>query len=305
MTTNRLPPLQALRAFEAVARLGGVVLAAEELAVTHSAISHQLKGLEEFLGAALLRREGRRLVLTEDGRVYASQIRRSLSDVAQATQAMLSKPRENELLLTVLPSFGVSWLVPRLPRLRKALAGFALHVRASLEVVDLRLERVDAAIRLGSGFWPELQCEQLMEDSYVVVAAPHFRGGRLPRTPREILAAPRVHDSDSWNQWLTEAGLAPRRLDGPRFNDSNLMLEAVRLGQALCLTRRSLVHKDLCEGRLVRLSPIEPPYPDAYWLVWPLRLEAAPKIEKLRNWLRKEIAAYLAEAETDAASRSH
>ncbi|MEK7737788.1 MAG: LysR substrate-binding domain-containing protein [Pseudomonadota bacterium] len=299
-TANRLPPLQALRAFEAVARLGGVVNAAEELAVTHSAISHQLKGLEDFLGTALLRREGRRLALTEDGRVYASQIRRSLADMAQATQTMLSQPRENELLLTVLPSFGTSWLVPRLPRLRKTLAGLTLHLRASLEVVDLRLERVDAAIRLGGGFWPELQCERLMEDSYVVVAAPHFRDGRLPRTPREILAAPRVHDSDSWNNWLAAAGLAPRHLDGPRFNDSNLMLEAVRQGQALCMTRRSLAHRDLCEGRLVRLSPIEPPYPDPYWLVWPLRLESAPKIEKLRKWLRKEVSDYQA----DVAARS-
>jgi len=301
MTANRLPPLQALRAFEAVARLGGVVNAAEELAVTHSAISHQLKGLENFLGTALLRREGRRLALTEDGRTYAFQVRRALSDMAQATQALLSQSRENELLLAVLPSFGVNWLVPRLPRLRKTLAGFDLQLRASLDVVDLRQERVDAAVRLGSGFWPELQCERLMEDSYVVVAAPQFRGGRLPHTLREILAAPMVHDFDSWNTWLAEAGSAPRHFGGTRFNDSNLMLEAVRQGQALCMTRRSLVHRDLCDGRLVRLSPIEPPYPEAYWLVWPLRLESAPKIEKLRNWLRKEIAAY----QVDVASRSH
>lgn len=297
LDTRHLPPLPALRAFEAVARLGSVVRAADELSVTHSAISHQLRSLEDYLGVALFIRQGRRLTLTEDGRTYGFQVRRALAEVADATRQFLSAPRANELRLSVVPSFGAQWLAPRLPSLLAAMPDFAVSVHASLDVVDLRQQRLDVGIRMGAGPWQDLQAERLMDDRYVLVAAPHFNCGDLPQTPQQIVAAPRVLASESWQRWLQAVGLPPQNLSGPTLNDSNLMLAVVRSGHAVGMTRHSLVHQDLRAGTLVRLSPVQPSYPDPYWLVWPQRSEAHDKIQRLRDWLHREIANYQRDAQ--------
>ncbi|MFV0664301.1 transcriptional regulator GcvA [Denitromonas sp.] len=291
---QRIPPLPALRAFEAVARLGSVVKAAGELHLTHSAISHQLRSLENMLGLRLFDRHGKRLTVNENGRVYAMQVRHALSDLSRATDTALAQPREDELVVGTIPSFGAHWLIPRLPHFTSAYPGLKVSLRAGLQVADLDAEGIDVAIRMGHGGWDGVQQRELFADRLVAVAAPHFNGGRLPRTPTEVLSAPLLLSIENWRPWQEAAGLPANALHGIHFNDSNLVLEAARLGQGVALSRLSLVHGALLDGRLVQLTKISVPYPNAYWLVWPARSAGRARVEHFGQWLDAEIAAYLA-----------
>lgn len=292
---QNLPPLAALRAFEATARLGSVVQAADELSVTHGAVSQQIRALEEYLGLSLFTRHGKRLSITEDGRVYALRLRMALGDIAVATRDVLSAPRNDALSVAVLPSFGAHWLVPRLPRFFALRPGLEVMLRASLEVIDFQVDRVDVAVRMGHGAWEGCTQRHLFDDELVVVASARFNGGDLPRTPEAILAAPLIRSVESWSSWLTAAGLPSGSLRGPVFSDSNLVMEAVRLGQGVALTRRSLVHLGIRSGELVQLSDIVVPEPNPYWLIWPPRSHGLAKVKAFARWLTDEVAAYQAE----------
>ena len=292
---NNLPPLPALRAFEAVARLGSVVQAADELHVTHGAVSQQLRALEDYLGLSLFNRQGKRLAITDDGRIYALRLRMALGDIASATGDVLSLPRPDELIIAILPSFGAHWLIRRLPRFIAAHPGLKLNLRASLELVDFQVDRVDAAIRMGPGSWEGTSQAHLFTDELVAVAAPDFNGGNLPQTPAEIVAAPLIRSVESWSTWLSAAGLPQTPLGGPVYSDSNLVVEALRQGQGVSLTRRSLVHDLVRDGELVLLSDIAVPYQNPYWLIWPMRSHGTAKLRSFTDWLNGEIAAYQAE----------
>lgn len=290
-----LPPLPALRAFEAVARLGSVVKAADELHVTHGAVSQQLRSLEEHLGLSLFQRQGKRLSITDDGRIYALRLRMALGDIASATGDVLALPRADELIIAVLPSFGAHWLVRRLPAFMAAHPEFKLTLRASLELVDFQVDRVDAAIRMGPGGWEGVSQSQLFIDELVAVAAAGFNGGNPPLTPAGIIAAPLLRSVESWSGWLSAAGLPDMPLSGPVYSDSNLVIEALRQGQGVTLTRRSLVHDLLRSGELVQLSEIAVPYQNPYWLVWPARSQGTAKLLAFSDWLGREVERYRAE----------
>lgn len=292
---KNLPPLASLRAFEAVARLGSVVKAAAELHVTHGAISQQLRSLEDFLGMSLFARHGKRLAITDDGRIYAMRLRMALGDVASATNDVLSLPRADELIIAILPSFGTHWLIRRLPRFMALHPELKITLRASLELVDFQLDRVDAAIRMGPGGWEGSAQSRLFVDELVAVAAPGFNGGMLPATPAQILEAPLIRSVESLSNWLGAAGLPDKELCGPVYSDSNLVVEALRQGQGVALTRRSLVHDLLRVGELVLLSQITVPYQNPYWLVWPTRSQGKAKLELFSAWLKGEVQNYLAE----------
>ncbi|MGC4012226.1 MAG: LysR substrate-binding domain-containing protein [Pseudomonas sp.] len=291
---SAVPPLSALRSFEAVARLGSVTLAASELHVTHSAISQQVRLLESLLGITLLQREGRGVRLSEEGRLYALQIRGALRDIAEATRLAKARPGEDELVVALTPSFGQKWLLPRLPGFRATYPQYRLRLLASLEVMDLRQGLADVAIRIGQGHWEGLAQEHLFEDEMVVIGAPGFNGGRLPRTPEEILCCPRVTGFESWLGWCQAAGVAvPQESAEFVVNDSNLSIEAVRLGQGIGLERRSLVAGALQSGELVALSDLRVPYGFPYWLVWPEREATQAKVAAFASWLSGEVDAYL------------
>jgi LysR family transcriptional regulator, glycine cleavage system transcriptional activator len=290
----KLPPLPALRAFEAVSRLDSVVRAAEELHVTHGAVSQQLRALEEFLGFALIRRNGRRLTITEDGRLYAWRLRAALNDIINATADVLALPRSDELVVALTPSFGAHWLVRRLPSFCVANPDLKVTLRAGLNFVDFNVDRVDAAIRIGPGGWEGVSHLRLFDDDLVVVAAARFNKGKLPRTPAAIMRAPLVRSVESWSPWLVAAGLPDTPLAGPIYTDSNLVIEAVRQGQGITLTRRSLAHDLLRSGELVQLSDIVVPYNTPYWLIWPVRSEGTAKLTAFANWLTDQVRAYRA-----------
>ncbi len=291
---SSIPPITCLRSFEAVARLGSVTAAAKELHVTHSAISQQIKVLEDIIGVALFIREGRGLRVSEDGRLYSLQIREALGGIAEATRLIKAQPKSTELVIAVLPSFGHSWLLPRLPRFQRLHPHISIRLQASLTVSNLAKESVDVGIRMGKGDWDGLVHRLLFHDEVIVVAAPHFNGGQLPRTPAQIINTNIIFNMESWQPWCQAAGLdaeVPRI--GLCSNDSNLVLQAVRLGQGIALERRSLVHDAIQRGELVQLSEIAAPYAYPYWLVLPDRERSEAKQRDFSAWLAVEIDDYL------------
>ncbi|WP_374554146.1 LysR substrate-binding domain-containing protein [Aquitalea pelogenes] len=287
-----LPPLSALRSFEALSRLGSVTQAASELHVTHSAISQQIRQLEDMLGVVLFVREGRGLRLTEDGRLYALQVRIGLTELTEATRLIQARPRDGELVVAVLPSFGAHWLLPRLPRFQARFPQYRISLRASLDIQDLRQGLVDIGVRMGQGGWEGLQQQHLFDDELVVVAAPGFRQGKLPRTPAEIVAGPVVRTVESWMGWCLAAGVEEPSQAGLWINDSNLVLQAVQQGMGVALERRSLVDAGLKSGMLVQLSDIVVPYPYPHWLVWPQRESSLLKQREFASWMAEEVAVY-------------
>ncbi len=289
----KTPPLSALRAFEATVRLGSVGAAASELSLTHGAVSHQIKSLEHLLGLALFERQGRRLQPTENGRVYALQVRHGLADLASATERLQRRRRENDLVIGTMPSFGAHWLISRLARFREDRPDLLLDIRATLALADLEADGIDVAIRMGAGGWDGLHSEELFRDRLLPVCAPHFNGGRLPTSPAELLQAPLLTSVENWRPWMAAAGLPAIEPLGLHVNDSNLLIEAVRQGHGIALARESIVFDALHDGRLVAPSDIIVPYPTPCWLVWPTRSEGRRKFDALRHWLRREVEAYL------------
>ncbi|MGK3126149.1 LysR substrate-binding domain-containing protein [Candidatus Pantoea formicae] len=287
------PPLAMLRAFESVARLGSLTLAATELHVTHSAISQQIKALEELLGVRLFTRQVRGVQINEEGRLYALQIREALSRIADATRQVHVKPRRAELSLSMVPSFASHWLMPRLIRFRTQFPHIYLRIQANLTVNDLQQEGADLAIRMGKGEWAGLHSQLLFKDRLLVVAAPHFNGGELPCTPQQIAASEILFTLESWNAWCEAAGLQqPITARGIVINDSNLILQAVRLGQGIALERLSLVHDALQRDELVQLTSISVDYPWPYWLVTRKDRQATPEEDIFIAWLQTEVTRY-------------
>lgn len=288
-----IPPLSSLRSFEAVARLGSVTLAAQELHVTHSAISQQLKSLEDMLGVGLFIRDGRTLQVNEDGRLYALQVRETLSALIESTRQIKAQPRTPELVVAVMPSFGHSWLLPRIERFLERHPGSSVRLQASLTLSNLAQETIDLGVRMGRGDWPGLEKRLMFHDELMVVAAPGFHDGDLPRTPQAIVNSRIIFTMDPWQSWCQAAGLdteVPRR--GLSSNDSNLVLEAIRLRQGIALLRRSLVHDAIRRGELVQLSEYVVPYNYPYWLVLPERERPGVKRHLFVAWLLEEVQRY-------------
>ena len=290
---RHIPPLSALRAFESVARLGSVVKAATELHLTHSAISHQLRALEDTLGHRLFERHGKRLSLNENGRVYAMQVRHALTDLGRATDSLRAQSRDDELVIGTIPSFGAHWLLARLPDFMARHPGITVSVRAGLAVADLEAEGIDVAVRMGHGGWAKVQQRELFADELLAVAAPGFNGGDLPKTPEAVIASPLLLSIENWRPWIAAAGLPEQALSGLQLNDSNLILEAARQGLGVALVRLSLVHDALQEGRLIQLTNVRVPYGTPYWLVWPARSTGRAPFMAFSDWLDEQIADYL------------
>ncbi|HEY2628477.1 MAG TPA: LysR family transcriptional regulator, partial [Usitatibacter sp.] len=204
---RRLPPLSALRPFEAAARLESFSRAADELHVTHGAVSRQVRALEEHVGAPLFARHGKRVSLTPAGRAFAERIRGALQEIAQAAEAAGVARREGSLTVSVLPSFASRWLMPRLIRFMDANPKIEINVLTSNALANFGSDGVDVAIRYGRGAWPGLVSEKFLEDDYFPVASPKMNRGKLPREPRDLLKVRIMReDRDYWERWLEAAG---------------------------------------------------------------------------------------------------
>jgi len=289
--SDRLPAMQALRAFEAAARTGSLTRAADLLHLTHGAIGHQIRSLEEELGVRLVERAGRGIRLTDEGERFAARVRAALGDLADAVREMTERRNPRQLRITVLPSFAARWLLPRVGRFIAAHPEIDVDIRASNALADFRREDVDVGIRHGAGDWPGLVAEKLMEDSYFPVCSPRIARGRLPKAPAELARYTLLRsEGEPWKPWFEAAGLdwqEPQR--GPMFSDSSHTLQAAIDGQGIALARSSLLGSDLRNGTLVRLFAIELRSPRSHFLVYPPRLASAPKLLSFRRWLVEEV----------------
>ncbi|HTI17063.1 MAG TPA: transcriptional regulator GcvA [Trinickia sp.] len=295
MDLRRLPALNALRTFEAAARHESFSRAAEELFVTHGAVSHQLRALEEELGVALFTRIGKRVRLTEAGCRYAKAVRAALMALADATHDVQGSERERHLVVSSSPSFSARWMTPRIGRFIDRNPHINLDLLSTSALADFSRDDVDVAIRYGSGHYPDLHVEPLLEEVIFPVCAPTFNGGQLPKTPADLTHAPLLRsDSELWGTWFAAAGLPgitePRR--GVLFDDSSNLLLAAEDGQGIALARRSIAIEQLIAGRLVRLFDIDAPSQWDYYFVCPPPLVTSSRVQAFRTWLFDEVKQY-------------
>ncbi|RYZ07028.1 MAG: transcriptional regulator GcvA [Myxococcales bacterium] len=288
-----LPSLRALQVFEVAARLGSFTKAAGELRVTQTAVSHQIKQLEEELEAPLFRRMGRGLSLTPAGQAWFAELTRVFGQLRETNRKLRSRPRERPLVsLTTLPSFAARWLVPRLGLFLARHPEVDLRISTSEAVVDFTLEPVDVGIRFGTGPYRGLFSEKLFEDVFITVASPEL-AQRLHR-PRDLAQSPLLKDDHegAWPRWFQAQGLgSPATARYHQLLDSGLLVEAAVRGQGVALARWSLVRDELTAGRLRRVFPKLPALPvgHAYHLVGLRETFRRREIAAFRSWLRGEI----------------
>jgi LysR family glycine cleavage system transcriptional activator len=288
---RRLPPLSALRPFEAAARLESFSRAADELHITHGAVSHQVRALEEHLGAPLFARHGKRVSVTAGGRAFAARVRSALDEIATAAEAVRPARRDHRLSVSVLPSFASRWLMPRLIGFMEAHPKIEVNVSASVGLADFARDEIDIAIRFGVGPWAGLVCEKFLEDEYFPVASPKMNRGKLPKTPHALLGVRlMLEDRDYWERWFEIAGVPlVHPLEGPLFNDSTYSLQAAARGEGVALARRSIIGEDLERGTLKRLFNIAVPCRESYWFVSPKDRAGAASVKAFREWVKAEL----------------
>lgn len=288
-----LPSLNALRAFEAAARLGSLTRAAVELHVTPSAVSHQVCGLEEELGVLLFERRPRALRLTPAGAALARAAGKAFSVLLDGARRVgVARPRP--LTVSVLPSFGARWLLPRLGRFRACRPGIELRIHASRELAHFGRDEVDAAVRYAPRAPRGLHAERLLSEELFPVCAPRLR--RRLRSVADLRRCPLLHDESEgrqggWREWLLAAGAAGFDWErGTTFTDAHLMLEAAASGQGVALARSALAERDLASGRLVRPFALSVPARHHYYFVCPKAALRRSEVRALRDFLVHEAA---------------
>lgn len=298
---RRLPPLNALRSFEAAARHMSFVRAAEELSVTPAAISQQVKALEGHLGQKLFRRHARGLLLTDAGQLLLPGLRQGLDVMAEAVRGVGAASGAGPLTVNALPSFATRWLVPRLSRFHQRHPDIQFRLATSSNLVDFASEDVDAAIRYGKGDYPGVEADLLMAEDLTPVCSPALLDGPLPLSkPSDLRYHTLLHDviltegtvDPNWRQWLDHVGLADiNPYGGPGYTDASNTLQAAVTGQGIAMGRGALVADAVAGGYLVRPFSQAIPSGYAYFLVYPPALADLPKIRAFRDWLIEEARA--------------
>jgi len=297
MTMRRLPPLETLRVFEAVERHKSFKDAGDELGVTASAVSHRIATLEEELGVTLFVRQTRRIEVTPEGERLAAGVRRGLLEFRHAV-ASIDRREGTHIRITGIPSHVTRWLAPRLHRFRTAHPDIELHITADLALVDLQQRTFDVALRFGSGVYPGLHAEHLMDDAIFPVASPRYLAEVGPiKKPADVLLMTRILDvtaendesGTNWRTWFQHHKLPMGEIDrGMHFNGAAITLEAAAGGLGLAIARRTLVDEELRSGRLVQVlaGEIKTNW-QHYALVLP-EMADWPPLRAFVAWLRSE-----------------
>ena len=290
--TARLPSLNGLRAFEAAARHLSFTLAASELNVTQTAISHQIRRLEEELGIRLFIRQNRALALTPEARDYLPGVRAAFNDLRLATDRLLRRDDDKVLTLSTLASLAAKWLLPRLTDFQEQHPGIDVRITTSTSLVDFQRDNVDAAIRYGRGQWTGLRADWLMADELFPVCSPSLlRGDKPLQRPEDLRNHPLLHtsnaNSDDWRLWLTAAGLPAdiAKQPGITFDMIFMTIQAAIDGIGVAMGRTSYVQDDIAKGRLVVPFKIALPADAGFYLVAPEGRREAPKLAAFRQWI--------------------
>jgi LysR family transcriptional regulator, glycine cleavage system transcriptional activator len=291
---HRLPPLNALRTFEAAARHLSFTKAADELFVTQAAVSHQIRTLEEHLGAPLFRRMNRALMLTDAGQALLPAVREAFDRLSAGVRRVQDLCCGGALTISTTPSLAASWLAGRLARFQALHPEIELQLSATARLADFAREGIDCGIRYGTGDWPGLVSLRLFQTALVPVCSPLLLDGDHPlRQPRDLVHHTLLHvldDPDEWRLWLRAAGVDnvdPTR--GLKFDSVPLVLQAAVSGAGVGIGRRQLVEAEIAAGRLVAPFALELPDDYAYYFVAPEDTADQPKVAAFRDWLLAEV----------------
>ena len=302
---RRLPPLTTLASFEAAARHLSFSKAADELHVTHGAVSRAVRHLEDHLGVPLFLRSTRSVSLTPGGSLYAAQVRESLDQLAAATALAKGSDTKGVLAISTLDSFAGKWLMPRLFRFRSLHESIDVRLSTSERLADFVNDGIDIAIRYGRGQYSGLTAELLMQEDVFPVCSPKLLEGPHPlRSPADLAHHPLIHDEFhiDWPTWLRSVGI--EGIDahrGLRFHSSEHSVQAAVLGDGVVLGRSALVSDDLTAGRLVKPFALSMPAQLAYYVVYPPRALQRFKVKAFRDWIFTEVETETAEAAPDKA----
>jgi LysR family glycine cleavage system transcriptional activator len=298
---RRLPPLNALRAFEAAARHLNFSRAADELSVTPGAVSQQIQNLEDYVGVALFKRTPKGLLLTDPAQIALPALREAFDRLAEAASMLTAAVDGRRLTVTVPPSFASKWLLPRLGGFEALHPEVDVWVSADNELTDFASGEVDLAIRYGSGRYAGLETIRLMHETVLPVASPTLLEAQPLEAPADLAGQVLLHDGSpdadpscpDWTMWLAARGV--KGVDGsrgPRFNQSSLVIEAAVGGRGVALAKRTLAQADLDAGRLVVPLQIATAVDFAYYLVHPKTKGRLPQVKAFIAWIGEQAAAH-------------
>lgn len=290
-----LPPLAAIRVFDAVARHGNFSRAADELNMTQSAVSYQIKQLESFVGAPLFNREARGVSLNARGAEVAPLVAQALAGLSRAFHAVRDSAH-GVLAISTMQTIAGNWLAYRIGSFQMQHPDLAVRLDISSRLSDFAADGIDVAIRSGKGNWPGLTSHLLFDQSFTAVASPGYlaREGR-PQSPADMIGHVLIAPSDDWwNIWFEKAGLsAPIRIQRPGIDvETQQMAGSVAMaGHGIALITPRFEADCIATGRLIKLFDVEATTGDGYYLAYPLEHRNSRKVKLFRDWVLKEAAA--------------
>jgi LysR family glycine cleavage system transcriptional activator len=289
----QLPNFSALRAFEAAARHQNFSRAADELHVTHGAISHQVRALEEELGIPLFVRNGRQVSVTAEGLRFAMVLERAFAEIGEAFASLRPDQSRKRITVSALPSFAARWLAPRLGRFIDLHPDTEVVLQSSSQLQNLARDEIDVGIRWGFGRYPGLVVERLMGDVYYPVVSPRYRGGQLPAAPRDLAKATLLRSTEPWLEWFQQAGLDMAEPQGGLlFEDLSMLIRSAVDGDGVALVRHVAASQEIASGELVRLFDVTLPSARDYYFVCPPGALVKPQVQAFRSWLLAEVAKF-------------
>jgi len=292
----RLPSLNALRAFESAGRHLNLRAAADELFVTPSALSHQIRGLEEQLHVKLFVRQRQGLSLTPSGRSLLPQLSVAFAQLSEAVAAIRPVRHAGILTVSMLSTFAMRWFIPRLHRFQQQHPQIEVRISTSIELVDFEQEDVDCAIRSGGGQWANTQAQRLLDEQFAPVCSPGQVTAERPlNCPADLAKHTLLHSAqrpDDWHAWLSAEGLPDLRgAQQLQFETRNFAIAAAVRGLGIAIIDPLLVQEELKDGRLIQPFTHTVPTRSAYYLVWSAKRKDTPELVAFRQWLIKEAAA--------------
>jgi len=290
---RRLPPLNALRMFEAVARRASFTRAADELGISQAAVSRQIKRLEEELGAVLFLRHHRAIELTADGDRLYDVVRRGLDEIGAAVEEMRQTSDDTTLSISVSPYFSSTWLTPRLPGFFRRHPGVRLRLHHSYRPPDYRHEAFDLGVNWGDGQGPGLVSERVLKGTLVPLLNPRRIGRSKRSEPAALLRLTLLYefDLDHWRAWFRQAGIAmPAEVRSQRIDDSHALRQAVLEGQGVGLFFWGLAQHDIATGKLLQPFSARLEHGEDYYLNYPRHAIRRTKIKLFRKWIMSEVS---------------
>jgi len=290
----RLPPLNTLRSFEAAARTGSFVQAASELAVTASAVSHQIKGLESYLGVDLFKRVKRHAELTDNGEKYLASIQGALKDIAEATEQLKASSETHTITISMTPHFLTRWMMPRLGKFQALYPDIELQINASMGLIDFDKSSTDMAIYFGNGNWPDVEVHFLKDIYLVPICSPKIITDKKPLSgPEHIKYHPLIHVSkrlSEWSQWLALAGVKFReRRQGLQLSNSMLTNAAAAEQLGIALGDPTLLGPELESGKLVIPFDLPLNIHRSFYLVYQKERPLSYGMEVFKQWVMTEM----------------